>query len=288
MLKRNWNIYWVDYMTKDKKSVAILVLSYNGEKYLERFFCFLKKQNLEYCDVYFVENGSKDESLEIAKKFVEQDKIIINKKNVGISGGFNSGLSRIIDKYEYIILLANDILVGDKWLENLMKPILEDKKNGISTSVVLQENGKVIEIGGICLFNILLGVFGHYLGFHKYDYYKLLDIDTIEYINGIKVERINEMLDKINWEKIYECAIPSNFHGDLQPENIIYNGKDFTLIDWRESFGNSLVVGDSYYDLGKLYHALFINGTDVTVSGGTTFTTTALTSGDRVLATYPI
>jgi GT2 family glycosyltransferase len=164
-------------MTKDKKSVAILVLNYNGEKYLERFFCFLKKQNLEYCDVYFVENGSKDESLEIAKKFIEQDKIIINKKNVGISGGFNSGLSRIIDKYEYIILLANDILVGDRWLENLMKPILEDKKNGISTSVVLQENGKIIEIGGICLFNIFLGVFGHYLGFHKYDYFEKNNIN---------------------------------------------------------------------------------------------------------------
>ena len=32
----------------------------------------------------------------------------------------------------------------------------------------------------------------------------------------------------------------------------------------------------------------FVNGTDVTVSGGTTFTTTALASGDRVAAVYPI
>jgi hypothetical protein len=28
------------------------------------------------------------------------------------------------------------------------------------------------------------------------------------------------------------------------------------LIDWRESFGDSLEIGDLYYDLGKLYHAL--------------------------------
>jgi hypothetical protein len=33
---------------------------------------------------------------------------------------------------------------------------------------------------------------------------------------------------------------------------------------------------------------IFINGADVTVTGGTTFTTTALALGDRVLATYPI
>ena len=32
----------------------------------------------------------------------------------------------------------------------------------------------------------------------------------------------------------------------------------------------------------------FINGADVTVTGGTTFTTTALASGDRVAAVYPI
>lgn len=90
------------------------------------------------------------------------------------------------------------------------------------------------------------------------------DIDAIEYINGIKVDRINNMLYRIDWDKIYDCAIPANFHGDLQPENIIYNNSgSFTLIDWRESFGNSLVVGDAYYDLGKLYHALYINGTDV-------------------------
>jgi ABC-type uncharacterized transport system auxiliary subunit len=31
-----------------------------------------------------------------------------------------------------------------------------------------------------------------------------------------------------------------------------------------------------------------VNGSDCTVSGGTTFTTTALVSGDRVSAIYPI
>ena len=33
-----------------------------------------------------------------------------------------------------------------------------------------------------------------------------------------------------------------------------------TLIDWRESFGDDTDIGDLYYDLGKLYHGLLING----------------------------
>jgi hypothetical protein len=98
--------------------------------------------------------------------------------------------------------------------------------------------------------------------FNRCKYFLNTEIDNIQYINGIKVEKINDLLSKVNWNEIYDYAIPSNFHGDLQPENIIYGDK-FTLIDWRESFGDNLEIGDFYYDLGKLYHALLVNGTDV-------------------------
>ena len=92
-------------------------------------------------------------------------------------------------------------------------------------------------------------------------------LDKIEYINGVKVPSIIELLNNIDWDSIYNNSIPSRFHGDFQPENIIHNGKDFKLIDWRESFGDSLEIGDLYYDLGKLYHALIINGQVVLKKG---------------------
>jgi len=86
------------------------------------------------------------------------------------------------------------------------------------------------------------------------------DLDKIDKINGIKVLSVKETLDQVDWDSINETAIPSGFHGDFQPENIIYDGSGFKAIDWRESFGKSLEVGDLYYDLGKLHHALLING----------------------------
>jgi len=86
------------------------------------------------------------------------------------------------------------------------------------------------------------------------------DLDRIEFINGVRVDGILELLKKIDWASIYEIATPAKFHGDFQPENIIHDGNNFKLIDWRDSFGDSLDVGDLYYDLGKLYHALIING----------------------------
>ena len=85
-------------------------------------------------------------------------------------------------------------------------------------------------------------------------------LDKINTINGFKVPQIYDILDIIDWSEIYNKATPAKFHGDLQPENII-KGKKYYFIDWRESFGESIEVGDVYYDLGKLYHGLIINGT---------------------------
>ena len=91
------------------------------------------------------------------------------------------------------------------------------------------------------------------------------ELDRVSVINGIEVEPIEDMLNKVDWDWFYEKAIPSYFHGDLQPENILYDKKNdkFVLIDWRQRFGSSVSVGDVYYDLGKLYHAIMINGQSI-------------------------
>jgi|TARA_R110000824_G_scaffold6775_6_gene31307 GTP:adenosylcobinamide-phosphate guanylyltransferase len=103
-------------------------------------------------------------------------------------------------------------------------------------------------------------------------------LDKIIRINGIEVEPISDMLNKIDWNSLYENAISSYFHGDLQPENILYDGLNnkFVLIDWRQRFGESLEIGDIYYDLGKLHHDILINGQsilkdmfDYTINGNT-------------------
>lgn len=90
-------------------------------------------------------------------------------------------------------------------------------------------------------------------------------LDAINKINGVEVPPINDLLKMINWNLIYDTAVPSCFHGDLQLENIIYDNinKTFVLIDWREKFGESLDTGDVYYDLSKIHHSLLINGKSI-------------------------
>ncbi len=90
-----------------------------------------------------------------------------------------------------------------------------------------------------------------------WDKYEITDQEY--FINGIKCQSIKTMFNKIDWVELSKGE-PYNFHGDLQPENIISKGDNFWLIDWRESFGESINIGDIYYDLAKLNHALLLSG----------------------------
>ena len=63
--------------------------------------------------------------------------------------------------------------------------------------------------------------------YDRIKYFEGTSLDKIKYINGVKVKGIAELLKGINWNSIYDNSTPSRFHGDFQPENIIYNNKEF-------------------------------------------------------------
>lgn len=78
-------------------------------------------------------------------------------------------------------------------------------------------------------------------------------------INGKKCGSIFEYINKIDWNYICNGISTQLFHGDLQFDNVIYDGNSFKLIDWRDTFGESALNGDVYYDLSKLYGGLSIS-----------------------------
>ena len=93
---------------------------------------------------------------------------------------------------------------------------------------------------------------------------KYPDLNENKKLNGKKYGSIDKVLSKINWN-IVNNGIQSYIHGDLQFDNVIYNKKlkKFKLIDWRQDFGKSLMVGDLYYDLAKIYGGMLINYSEI-------------------------
>lgn len=90
-------------------------------------------------------------------------------------------------------------------------------------------------------------------------YQKYQKEDNIQIINGIRTPRLSELLERLDWDWLTD-GLPGQFHGDYHFENIVFNQEQdrFCFLDWRQSFGISLSVGDIYYDLGKLLHGLII------------------------------
>ena len=85
------------------------------------------------------------------------------------------------------------------------------------------------------------------------------DLDSKKMINDKQVLTIDEYFNKIDWEELSNIIPTELFHGDLQFDNILYNGEEFKFIDWREDFGGNTNFGDLYYDLAKMYGGMILN-----------------------------
>ena len=93
---------------------------------------------------------------------------------------------------------------------------------------------------------------------NKYhDKFGIVDRNTI--INGVAVECLSALLAKIDWDVLC-CGIASEFHGDLQFDNILEKvAGDFVLLDWRQDFSGNITFGDLYYDLAKLNGGMLVS-----------------------------
>ena len=95
--------------------VSIVILNWNGEKIFSA--CIESLLNCEYSnkEILFVDNGSSDKSLEIARGF-SGISIIENGKNLGYAAGNNRAINRISGKY--VCFLNTDIIVDPAWLND--------------------------------------------------------------------------------------------------------------------------------------------------------------------------
>lgn len=89
-------------MNQQKPKVTVLSPCYNGEKYLKKYFNDLLAQTYKNYEVIIVNDGSKDNSMDIImeyQKLFEQEKIsftVIDKKiNEGQAKALNDGLKKV-------------------------------------------------------------------------------------------------------------------------------------------------------------------------------------------------
>jgi len=135
--------------------VSIVIVNYNGAKFLEKLFSSLSIQTFSNFEVIFVDNHSQDNSLEVLEKTLAvksiqnlRIKIFKNKENLGYCRGNNIGLSS--SDGTYVVFLNNDTYVSETWLEELVNVMNADSMIGACQSRLIQpDNGCVKNDGHV-------------------------------------------------------------------------------------------------------------------------------------------
>lgn len=115
------------FKPNDKDSlISIVIPIYNAEKYLEECLNSIKNQTYKNIEVIMVNDGSKDDSETICKRFSEDDARFryFTKANGGVSSARNLGLDNV--KGDYITFIDADDWIDEKHLELLITTV---KKN---------------------------------------------------------------------------------------------------------------------------------------------------------------
>lgn len=101
--------------------ISIIVIGYNIQNYIENCIESVLCQSFKDYDVIFVNDGSKDKTLEIASKFKEKIQIV-DKTNEGIVSARKAGLKTA--KGKYVTFVDGDDWLNTDFLKNLYEPIL--------------------------------------------------------------------------------------------------------------------------------------------------------------------
>ena len=96
--------------------VAVVILNWNGKKWLEKFIPSVVQSTYENLEVIVADNASSDDSLSWLKNnYKDRIRVIELKENYGFAEGYNQALKHV--EADYFILLNSDVEVSKNWIE---------------------------------------------------------------------------------------------------------------------------------------------------------------------------
>ena len=119
--------------------VAVVILNYNGQKYLETFLPSVINHNDGY-EIFVADNASTDDSINFIKSTFADIKTIQLPNNDGFAGGYNNALKEI--EAEYYILLNSDVEVTPNWTKSIIELMDKDKSMAACQPKILSYHQK--------------------------------------------------------------------------------------------------------------------------------------------------
>ncbi len=183
-------------------NTAVIIVNWNGKKYLKDCFDSLERQTYKDFKIVFVDNGSEDGSVDFIKnrylgsKFPSIE-IIQLEKNTGFCFGYNMGIKKALEdkNINYVIILNNDTKLDEKYIEEIINCAKNHPEAGSIQPKVLN----FFEPDKIDCAGILLSIDGVAVnrGYGEKDQGQLESEEEIFGANGTASLLFREALEKI-------------------------------------------------------------------------------------------
>jgi GT2 family glycosyltransferase len=124
-------------------NVSIVILNWNTSRDTIECLESIKKQSYKDYEIVLVDNGSEEKDFAVLKKYVEKSgrktRLFRIKKNIGFTGGSDSGLQK--SRGKYILFLNNDTIVDKRFIIELLAPFKDPKVGVTLPKLLFYQNG---------------------------------------------------------------------------------------------------------------------------------------------------
>ena len=128
-------------------AVAVVILNWNGQKYLEQFLPSVLAGTYSNYQVVVADNGSVDHSVDFLTNNYPGIRLIRFPENYGFARGYNEALKQV--EADYYMLLNSDVEVQPGWLQPMVDLLENDKHIAACQSKLLSyHNKKLFEYAG--------------------------------------------------------------------------------------------------------------------------------------------
>lgn len=126
------------------KKILIIIVTWNKKDYVVQLLESINQLTFDTSrlDILVIDNASTDGTVDTLKREFSSIQIIANQENLGGTGGFNTGIAWALaqeeEKYEYLWLLDNDVVVHNDTLSHLVRILENTDDAAICGSTMMQ------------------------------------------------------------------------------------------------------------------------------------------------------
>jgi GT2 family glycosyltransferase len=127
--------------------VAIVILNWNGRRYLQQFLPFVLASSYPARSIIIADNASSDDSLAFVREHYPAVEIIALPGNFGYAKGYNEALKQV--QADYYVLLNSDVEVQAGWIEPIVALMESDKAiAACQPKILMHGNRRLFEYAG--------------------------------------------------------------------------------------------------------------------------------------------